>query len=132
MDGGEVGLEVLFHLGSSGHVHQRLRERPRGREFFGVVVVHTVGGLASITIRLSRQLYDIAEVHVADLAKIPLTVDGLNGGGIGRVGRRRVYIAWGQGAHSGLDGSETVTNFSPGISGQMWSEGLHQLLIDGK
>lgn len=125
-------MEVFFHLGSTGHVHQRLRERPRGREFFGVVVVHAVGGIARIDIRLSRQLHDIAEVHVADLAKIPPPVYGLNGGSIGRVGRRGVYIAWGEGTHSGLDGSETITHFSPGITGELRSEGLHQLLIDGK
>lgn len=59
-------------------------------------------------------------------------MDGLNCGGIGRIGRRCVYIAWGEGTHSGLDGSETVTHFGPGISGELWSERLHQLVVDGK
>lgn len=125
-------MQILFHLDSTGHVHQRLRERPRGREFFGVIIVHTVGDIASIGIRVSRQLHDIAEVHVADLAKVPPAVDGLNAGSIGRVGRRCVYVAWGEGTHSGLDDRETVTHFSPGVSGELWGERLHQLLVDGK
>lgn len=59
-------------------------------------------------------------------------MDGLNDGGMSRAGRRCVYFARAQGAHSGLDSSETITHFGPGISGELWVKGLHQLLINGK
>lgn len=132
MDGGEIGVEVLCHLGSSGHVHQRMGEMPGYRDFPWVVVVHTVGCVPSIVNRISRQPYNLAEVHVTDLAKIPPAVDGLNCGAVGRGGRRSVYITCSQGAYPGLDGSETVAHFGPGISGKLWGERLYQLLVDGE
>lgn len=123
-------MEVRVHLGSTGHVRQRMQDVPRRRDLLGFVVVHAVGGLSSISVRLSRQLDDVAEVHVADLAKVPPAVDGLDGGRIGRAGRGRVCVARGERAHPGLDGSETVSHFGPGISGKLWDEGLHHLLVD--
>lgn len=130
MNCGKVGVEVRVYLGSTGHVRQRVQDMPGCRDLLGLVIVHTLGRVTSISVRLGRQLHDVAEVHVADLAKVPPAVDGLDGRRIGRAGRGRVRVARGEGTHPGLDGSETVANFGPGISGQLWDEGLHHLLVD--
>lgn len=97
----------------------------RCRQFFAVVVVHAVCGVTTIGLWLGCLLNDIAEVNVTDFAKVPLTVNGLNRGSVGRVGRRWASIICGERLHSGLDDCKTVTDLDLDVCGKLCSERLH-------